>query len=40
MSIISLLKKDGIRSIDRSDAVPIDVYNQNESAIEKKLWKF
>lgn len=33
------LKKDGIRSIDRSDAVPIDVYNQNESAIEK-LWMF
>lgn len=31
------LKKDGIRSIDRSDAVPIDVYNQNESAIEKAL---
>lgn len=32
------LKKDGIRSIDRSDAVPIDVYNQNESAIEKALY--
>lgn len=31
------LKKDGIRSIDRSDAVPIDVYTQNESAIEKAL---
>lgn len=31
------LKKDGIRSIDRSDAVPIDVYKQNESAIEKAL---
>lgn len=31
------LKKDGIRSIDRSDAVPIDIYNQNESAIEKAL---
>lgn len=31
------LKKEGIRSIDRSDAVPIDVYNQNESAIEKAL---
>lgn len=32
------LKKDGIRSFDRSDAVPIDVYNQNESAIEKALY--
>lgn len=31
------LKKDGIRSIDRSDAVPIDVYNQHKSAIEKAL---
>lgn len=31
------LKKEGIRSIDRSEAVPIDVYNQNESAIEKAL---
>ncbi len=32
------LKKDGIRSIDRSDAVPIDVYNQHKSAIEKALY--
>lgn len=31
------LKNEGIRSIDRSDAVPIDVYNQNESVIEKAL---
>lgn len=31
------LKKDGIRSIDRSDAVPIDVYNQHKSTIEKAL---
>lgn len=31
------LKKDGIRSIDRSDVIPVEVYNQNEDVINNAL---